>query len=171
MKKMLYLFLVICMFTLTGCEMPFTPPKKTAVVNYVDIASQSVKASQEIDKSLVSQLEKIKMGDDTKKIKKQIVLYIKEQQDLYDNIKQVKAPVDNPKLKYIYLNDINQKIISYENFREALRYDNYDTLQKLLKEHKTKVKEMDESALMETNYVLDLINEKERKKLEPANEK
>lgn len=166
MKKIFPIFIVTVLF-LSGCQMPFTPNQKDAVIDYIDVNANIVTASTEIDKKLIEHLEKAeknkisfdKLMNDVRKSKDM-------QEDLYDSIDFEKTDKGAQEVKTIYLQYIQQRKSSYNTFISTLAKEDYKTLQLIVEEHKIKDKELTEKTLAKVNKMLVSFKEKERKALD-----
>lgn len=168
MKKVLLFFMVLSMLALTGCELPFAPPKRNIILNYVDSNAEIMEASKNIDGELIKELKNIEKGEMIPNNTINDVWHSRDmQQELYEIISNQKSPYDHEKVKFIYLNVINSRIDSYNRFITSLEKDNYETFQSVVKKHELKDNEVMEKSLIELNYVIENLGAIKRDSLLP----
>lgn len=158
MKKFVFLFILFSLLFTSGCEMPFIDSQKDITLNFIEANAQIISASSTIDENLINDLEEAKI--DTYVILINDVIHAQNlQQSLYDNVKNEEAPYDNPKIKYLYLNIIDNKIKSYSELIHILKEENKDSLISFIDNHKIKSKNIKEKTLIEINHILTILKE------------
>lgn len=159
MKKIKFLFLTLFIFALTGCSLPFSPNGENEIADYINKNEDVLLSSNAIDEKVK---ESVKKYTENKEVDEQIENEVKKmmlmQQDLYDEIKLEKAPNQNEKIKYHYLDFVDYRITSYQEFLDVIYLNDKDTLKNTVEVYE-KTNQLKENKLLEeVNIILAGVN-------------
>jgi len=161
MKKMIYVVLLVLLF-LTGCG----KDDKGTAVTYMNGNAEVLKASTQIDTSLLKELKKVKKSKfDNAKVMNDIKHAKDLQQGFYDQLMEEPISDEYSKVKISYLNLVNSRIDSYNELIKAVEENDIDTLKSVVEKHITTDENVMAKTLVDVNSVAEKLGEKTKKEL------